>query len=205
VTGGDDKLRRLAAAHFPSEGGLTMPGISQWGLTDGMKLARTVGRHLSDRQTYSPQEFIEAAEKAAREQPNEWVIWFTLGDKYQATGQYVQSLQACKRCVELRPNDIRSAYALATAYNILTRASWTTIEPHITALTAFLGTQGIDKFSPRQSELALAEADMVIDTAAAQAMRWFERALQLNPDASSLAQIRQDLGTLYQRFPHLQS
>ena len=98
-----------------------MPSISQWSLTDGMILARTVGRHLANRQTYSPQEFIQAAEKAAKEQPDEWVIWFTLGDKYQAAGMYVQSLQACKRCVELRPKDVRSAYALATAYNILTR------------------------------------------------------------------------------------
>lgn len=186
-------------------GGLAVSSISHWGLIDGMKLARTVGRHLANRQTPSPQEFIEAAEKAARKHPDEWVIWFTLGDKCQAAGQYVRSLQACKRCVELRPNDIRSAYALATAYNVLTRASWVAIEPQIAALTALLSTEGVDEFSPLRSELALTETDMVIDTAAVHAMRWFERALRLNPDASSLMQIRQDLGALYRRFPHLKS
>ena len=91
-------------------------------------MARTVGRHLKDRVNFTTQEFIEAAEKAIVDHPNEWVIFYTLGDNYMDKGQYARALQACKRCVELRPNDIRSAYALATAYNVLTRATWSDLE-----------------------------------------------------------------------------
>jgi len=40
-------------------------------------------------------------------------------------------------------------------------------------------------------------------TQRAQAIRWFERALQFKPDAPSRAQIQWDLDTLYTRFPHL--
>ena len=44
---------------------------------------------------------------------------------------------------------------------------------------------------------------MMAETAAAQAIRWFERARELKPDAQSHAQIEEDLRTLYTRFPHL--
>jgi hypothetical protein len=49
------------------------------------------------------------------------------------------------------------------------------------------------------------EIGMVVDTAAAQAIRWFENALNLGPDAQSETQIRSDLHALYMRFPHLRT
>ena len=158
---------------------------------------------LNDPNNFSTQEFIDAAERAAEIYPNEWVIFYQLGGKYMETGQYARMLQACRRCVELRPNDIRSTYALATAYNTLSRADWTDMEwqageelQRILELPAWV----FDRQAPKTES---AELGMTADTAAAQAMRWFERSLQLKPDPESRMQLNEDLSTLYKRFPHL--
>jgi tetratricopeptide (TPR) repeat protein len=58
-------------------------------------------------------------------------ILYSLADKYHETGYYAEALRATQKCVDLRPNDIRSTYALATSYNILSRAAWTKIENEI--------------------------------------------------------------------------
>lgn len=180
-----------------------MANISKWSLIDGFRLARTVGRNLRNRTEYTAEEFIVAAEKAAKHHPNKWVVFFTLGDKYQEAGRYADALRVCKRCVELRPNDIRSAYALATAYNLLARAAWSQEEAAIAnnVLQELFGvTNALD---PALAQDALDETGLVVETAATQAMRWFERALTLKPDRQSRQQIEWDLKTLYERFPHL--
>jgi len=183
-----------------------MPNISRWGTTDGMRLARTVGKYLRDRSQYTTQEFIDAAERAALEYPDDWVIFYSLGDKYMSIGQLARALTACKRCVELKPNDIRSAYALATAYNMLTRADWASIKPEIEQFVQLLRPPPeAGPFDPDVSKSEAEELGIVIDTAAAQAMRWFERALQLGPDRDGYRQIQQDLHVLYQRYPHLRA
>ncbi len=180
-----------------------MANIAKWSFRDGNRIARTVGRFLRDRTTYSTDEFIHAAEKAAQRYPDEWIVFYALGDKYMEKGEYARALQACKRCVELRPNDIRSPYALATSYNVLVRADWAEFEAEIAdALREAISPVG-DPLDPNISDAELQEMGMVVETAATQAMRWFERALELKPDASSRAQIKEDLSALYKRFPHL--
>ena len=195
-----------------------MASITKGSLKDGFRLARTVGRHLTDRENYTSQEFIEAAESAIKEHPREWIIFYMLGSEYMESGQYARALQACKRSVELRPKDLRSAYALATAYNVLTRANWSDLETAgVNVLKKMLsdpeaaGLNGLRKWlgpvpdvlDPGVSQKELDEMGMVIETAAAQAIRWFERAGDLKPDAESRTQIEEDLRTLYTRFPHL--
>jgi len=158
---------------------------------------------LNDPNNYSTQEFLDAAARAAEIYPNEWVIFYQLGGKYLETGQYAQALQACRRCVELKPNDIRSPYSLATAYNMLARAAWTDNEWQAAEL---LGrARGLPEwvFDRQAAETGLAELGMAAETAAAQSMRWLERSLQLKPDRESRAQVGEDLSTLYIRFPHL--
>ncbi|MGQ9555651.1 MAG: tetratricopeptide repeat protein [Anaerolineae bacterium] len=183
--------------------------IDRWGLTDGYRLARTVGRHLGDRTRYTAEEFITAAERAAEEHPNEWVIFYTLGDKYQDVGRYGDALSACRRCVDLRPNDVRSVYALATAYNMLVRATLP-LEPTRGAaavMSGLLGRSDLLVSDPavaiQQAQKGLGEVGLTVEVAACQAMRWFEHALAMHPDQKSCGQIRQDLVTLYRRFPHL--
>jgi len=168
---------------------------------DGYKLAQAVGNHLSDRQNYTTEEFIEIAEKAIEKAPKEWVVLYALGTKYLDAGKYDDSIKVLGRSVEQRPKDIRSVYALATAYNMLTRAWWPKEEAEKRNMR--LGLNGYDKIDPEHAKEELKRADLTLETAVAQAIRWFERALELNPDDRSKKQIQWDLETLYQRFPKL--
>ena len=176
--------------------------IIRWGLSDGNRLARTVGKELKNRSKYSTEEFIGAAEIALKKHPDEWVIHYSLGDKYQEVGRYAEALKVTQNCVDLRPNDVRSTYALATSYNILTRAAWTDEEDAASRVFKLL-LPDVDKFDKRYSQAGLDHTGLAIDTAAAQAIRWYEKCLVLKHDAKSDAQIRWDLATLYERFPHL--
>ena len=177
--------------------------IERWGIRDGIRWARTVGRTLVTSRNPSTQEFLDAAERAAEIYPNEWVIFYRMGEFYIQIGVYAQSLRACQRCVELRPKDIRSTYALATAYNMLARAGWTDIEWQTAEELSRIHELPEGVFDRQASKTELAELGMAAETAAAQAMRWFERSLQLKPDRESRTQIGEDLSTLYRRFPHL--
>jgi tetratricopeptide (TPR) repeat protein len=177
--------------------------IVKWSPTDGFRLARTVGRNLTDPSHYTTEEFIAAAEAAVEQHPDEWVVFYTLGDKYQEVGRYADALRVCKRCVELRPNDIRSTYALATAYRLLARAAWSQKEAEMvnSVLKELFG--GSDVIDPTLAQRELDQTGLLVETAAAQAMRWFERALMLKPDKQSREQIEWDLKTLYEQFPNL--
>jgi len=167
-----------------------------------MQLARTVGKELRNPSQYTPEEFVAAADRALKKYPDEWVIYYTLGDNFQQLGLYAQALQATQKCVEIRPDDIRSAYALATSYNILTRAAWTEKEDQVSRVFKLL-LGDIDKFDKRYSQAGLDHTGMAVETAAVQAIRWFEQALRMKSDRQSKEQIKDNLKTLYIRFPHL--
>ena len=179
-----------------------MAKIVHWALKDGVRLAQTVGKELSNPSQYSPEEFVAAAERALKKSPNEWVIYYSLADKYQALGYYADALKSTQKCVELRPKDLRSVYALATSYNILTRAAWTDKEDEASKVFKTLFSDK-DKFDKKYSQAGLDHTGLAVETAAAQAIRWFEHALTLKPDQASRYQINMDLKTLYVRFPHL--
>ncbi len=170
-------------------------------LIDGYRLARMVGDQLKDRTNYTIEEFIKAAEQAIKKNPDDWVTLYTLGTKYPDIGKYAESIKILGRSVKLRPKDIRSVYALATSYNLLTRASWT--KEQADERNAKFGLTGFNKIDPELANQELEKAGLKLETAVAQAIRWFERALELNPDEESKKQIQWDLETLYQKFPKL--
>ena len=179
-----------------------MASIYRWGLKDGNRLARTVGKELQNPAKYTPQEFIEAANRALKKYPNEWAIYYSLADNYQKLGFHAEALMATQKCVEIRPRDIRSIYALATSYNMFTLAAWSDKEDEIFQL--FKNTTSFsDKIDKKYSQAGLDHTGLVIETAALQAIRWFEHALQMKPDRASRNQISQDLNALYNRFPNL--
>jgi tetratricopeptide (TPR) repeat protein len=182
---------------------LEMANIIRWGITDGMRLAKTLRGELNDPSNYTTEEFLAAGERALKKYPNEWVIHFVLADKYQEMGYYAEGLREAQRCVEIRPNDIRSVYTLATSYNLLTRAAWSDEENQAAKIFSVL-VRDIDKVDKRVSQAGLDRTGLAIETCAVQAIRWFERALSLNPDQESKKQISQDLYTLYRRFPQFQ-
>ncbi len=180
-----------------------MRDITKWTLKDRFQFARTIGRKLNDPARCTPQEMLRAAERASKEYPNEWVVFFILADQYQRVGRYVESLHACKRCVELRPSDVRSAYALGTAYNLLTRAAWTEKEEDLIEFVQPL-LNGVDDLNPDWARAALEEAGLTIEVAAAEAKRWFQQALSLRPDTESRTLIECHLSTLCENFPQVE-
>ncbi len=180
-----------------------MANITHWGITDGMRLAQTVGKELNDPSRYTTEEFLAAGVRALKKYPNEWVIHYTLADKFQQMGYYAEGIRETQICVELRPDDIRSAYALATSYNLLTRVSWSENENQAAQIFRALADD-IDKFDKKVSQAGLDRTGLTIEVCAIQAIRWFERALNLGPDRESRARIIQDLTTLYKRFPQYQ-
>lgn len=174
--------------------------IIRWGITDGLRLAKTVGKELNDPSTYTTEEFLAAGERALKKYPDEWVIHYSIADKYQEMGYYAEGLRETQKCVEIRPNDIRSVYALATSYNLLTRAAWSEEENQAAKIFSILADD-IDKVDKRVSQAGLDRTGLAVETCAVQAIRWFEKALNFNPDQQSREQINQDLYTLYKRFP----
>ena len=165
--------------------------IVRWSFVDGFRLAQTVGPYLEDRTSYTTREFISAAELAAVEHPDEWVVFYTLGDKYQEMGRYADSLQVLTHCVELSPDEIRSAYALATAYYLLTRTEMAGSEQ----AEDLFGALG-ETVSPQVAAAELKKTGLSVEDAAQQAIRWFERALALGPDDESRNAIEQHLKVL---------
>ena len=149
--------------------------------------------------------FIEKAVEASERYPDEWILFYVLNDKYQANGSYELAVRVSKRCVELRPDDLRSVYAHATAYNLLTRASLLEDEKleNIIALFKSRAKDMGEIFDPHLSKTEADKLGISIETAATQAMRWFEITLSLNPNLQGRAQIEWDIQTLYDRFPQL--
>ncbi len=181
-----------------------MGSINSFSIWERMKLGSlTSGAPGGASAAQGAEALIASLEWAAQNHPSEWVIYYVLGDKYQEVARYTDSLKACQRCVELRPSDIRSAYALGTAYNMLTRAAWSTRQEMQAVADAFRLAGNLDRIDPLLSQAALDQNEMLLETAALQAIRWFERALALRPDVASCTMIGQDLSSLYQRFPKL--
>lgn len=180
-----------------------MASIAGWSLLDGNQLARTVGKELRDSLNYTNQEFIRAAQTAAEKHPKEWVIFYSLADKCQAEGFYSSALQAARKCVDLRPADLRSTYALASSYYILTRADWSDKEDELSEVLRLLVGDSQDKLDKRYAQAGLDHVGLTAETAAVQAIRWFEKCLQQKPDPQSTEAINSHLSVLYSRFPHL--
>jgi len=187
--------------------------LTRWSLWDRYRLARSVRPFVRDRAHYNADEFVEAAEKTAAKHPKEWVVFFSLSDKCCDLGRYSEALKAAKRCVELRPNDLRSVYGLATVYNMLTRAAWSERDESELARIGVslhrlsgMKPSGVDGNLPRSVEAAqeaLREQGLDASAAASEAIRWFEAAHSLAPDDRTRDHIRETLEVLYYRFPHI--
>jgi hypothetical protein len=83
-------------------------------------LGSSIWSPMVDRATLERQ--AELLSEAAIREPKEWIYYYTLCDIFQTLGDLAQSMQACQVMGELRPNDIRTLYAMSTTARILARA-----------------------------------------------------------------------------------
>ena len=65
------------------------------------------------------------------------------------------------------------------------------------------GLQGNEKINPKLVELEMKKVGLTIQATAIQAIRWFKKSLDLEPDKKSRDQIQDDLRMLYARYPFI--
>lgn len=169
-----------------------------------------LGTALSSRLTGSEKDddatFVKVAQRAAQAQPMEWVLAYMLCDRMRSLGDYAGALPVCQRTVELRPNDFRSAYALAEEYNLLVSASFTDAE--VRAYNEWVkqhpGGPGmpIDMAAERaRAQSALDALHMTVPQAATEAIRYFTESIRLSPSEEVRTQVQEDLNAMLERFP----
>jgi hypothetical protein len=133
-------------------------------LLDAIHLTKVVQIHLKNGLNSSDQEFIEAAETAIKNKPDDWVILYELGERYPDVGRYADALTVARQCVKLRPKDIKSVFLLATTYNLLTRAWWTKESADVANRER--GVSGSQKIDPELAKAELIKAELTLEMAA---------------------------------------
>jgi len=149
----------------------------------------------------SPEQHARAVELASLRYPNEWHLFYVLGSKRLESNHLSASLAAASRCIQLRPNDIRSAYALATVYNALSYGGWS--DETLATIRARGGVRIADGISRMREAAREQSAGIGVSPveAARLAVVWFRRCLALGPDSWSRAQIEEHLKTLAWAYP----
>jgi tetratricopeptide (TPR) repeat protein len=149
------------------------------------------------------QEAIHHMEKAAQEKPDEWVYWYALAEWYQIAGDPENLLAACHKCFALAPQDIRSSYSLAAAYNDLTKKDWTGQSEELFRIMEQHRMQPGNSSPAQATQEPLRELDAAVEGAAALAEQWLEHALTLKPEPASRQLIQTNIEDLLSRFPQL--
>lgn len=185
-----------------------MAKIDSFSFTERLKIPKLIGNRNLNLNTCSTDEFIDATEQAIKNNPREWILYFLISDKYMSIGRYVDALDAAKKCYELKPKDILSSHLLATVYNCLTRAALKGTREGDLLKLPIESRRAIDPnypdfYDPTITKNELDKLGLSIEAAAAQAIRWFERSLELNPDSESAHEINQTIAVLHHRFPNL--
>ena len=105
------------------------PSLVKTGFIDGFKNAQnfkglmTIGPDGSSTIDRNPPEIvIERLENLHKRNPKDWLVLYNLGSWYLRDKQYCNSVRALEKAYQLRPNDPRSSFSLATSYRTLARA-----------------------------------------------------------------------------------
>jgi tetratricopeptide (TPR) repeat protein len=145
---------------------------------------------------------IHQLEQVNNENPTDWLIKYLLGDWYIRAKLYSKAVTILEQALSLRPQDIRSTYALATAYRILTRARLIGI-PKEELTESSIHILGID-FDPEASNKEINKHGITLDDAAFKAMGLFEETMRLGVRASEKEIVFESLQKMYSDFPHLE-
>jgi tetratricopeptide (TPR) repeat protein len=192
---------------------------------DGFKLAK-IFRGFSPEGTDTkqfieqslPSEVITHLESYMKENPNQWLIRYTIGDWYTRDNRYIDALNALDKAYEIRPRDPRSTYALATTYRILARARLVGFDVSFDdvdmedmqkfanethgSVREILESQS--EFDPKASADELEKLELTIDEVATKALEYFEETLRLGVRTEELKFVINDLQIMYSQFPHLE-
>ena len=154
---------------------------------------------------------VPAFEAAIRKSPNEWIYYYMLCSFYLEDIRYVDAVRVGEKLLELRPNDPRSTYALATVYRQLTHAQY--IDPRYedrmkqvqewaASLASVVGV-GYE-MNPGASQRALTALGLMIDEAAEKTITLFEKTRALGVRSEEAKFVEDSLAAMYVDFPHLE-
>lgn len=154
---------------------------------------------------------IPAFEAAIRKNPNEWIYYYMLCSFYLEDIRYVDAVRVGEKLLELRPNDPRSTYALATVYRQLTHAQYMDqrykermkqVQQWAASLASVVGV-GYE-MNPEASERALKALGLTIDEAAEKTITLFEKTRALGVRSEEATVVDDSLAAMYVDFPHLE-
>jgi len=105
------------------------PSLEKMDFADGFKVAR-VFRGLRSASGDKPNsaDDLDTFDKiiriklALQETPKDWFLLYILGSEYLQCKKYALAVKTLEEAFAVKPHDIRSTFALATAYRHLSRA-----------------------------------------------------------------------------------
>lgn len=181
--------------------------ISSFGFFEKLKLASVYSSKAQEKglpvDLLSDLDKIDALEMAIKKNPNEWVYWYALADNQMALGWYSLTLSACEKCVNLKPDDPRSTYAMETLYRVLTRARFINnpkAKEVQNVMSVFGSASGL-RFDPELSANGLKQIGMTVEEAAKKSIQYFEKTLKLRVNSSEAQHVKSILQELYEDFP----
>lgn len=152
---------------------------------------------------------MDRLEKALRENPRDWWLLNTIGDLYIRSGQLCLALEVTKKAYEIRPFDIRSTFALASAYRAFLRAQFINIpKEQIIPREIFPDETtwqiNLMAFDPEGANEELEKLGVTLDEVALKAMYYFEETLHLGVRKNEISFVNECLQKIYSEFPHLE-
>jgi len=178
--------------------------LSSFGFFEKLKLAQVYASKAQEKgmpaEYLSDFDKIDALQAATEKNPNEWVYWAALAENWSAVGFYSVGLSDCQKCLELKPDDPRSTYAIATLYKVLTRARFID-NPKAKEIQNVMGTVSGVIFDPKLSANGLKQIGITIEEAARKSIQYFEQTLKLRINRSEEQHIKGILKELYEDFP----
>lgn len=188
------------------------PSLENMNFLDGFKVAKILkglrtsfGEIPKNADELPIHQVIDRFEKAHQKNPKDWFICNQLGSLYLSTKQYGKSVEILKKGLDLRYNDIRSTYALATAYRQLTRAQFIG-NPLDQICPDYHDRQKLINggFDPETSNRELQKLGLTLDEVAEKSMLLFEKTLRLGVRKNERPLIYESLQKMYSDFPHLE-
>lgn len=151
---------------------------------------------------------IPAFEAAIRKSPDEWIYYYMLCSFYLEDFRCVDAVRVGEKLLELRPNDPRSTYALATVYRKLTHAQYkdSRYEDRVKELQEWMASvvgPGYE-MNPEAAERALRALGLTIDEAAEKTITLFEKTRALGVRAEEAKFVEDSLAAMYVDFPDIE-
>jgi len=162
-------------------------------------------------------EAIKLLKHMIQQEPNEWLYWYAL-TRYLSYGGFELELSEAVRagefCCQLKPNDLRSLYAVGSALRSILRAKYyiplkglsqkEMLEASRHEIERSRAWPGPDIFSTNASYKSLQALGLTLEQAAEKTIRIYELVLSKASKNNEKKLLRDSLSTMSSEFPFIQ-